>query len=569
MRKTRIAIMIQTISSGGAEKVAADMSIYFQQRGFEVFIFVEYMQKLKDYPHGGKLICVERKVSVKSGYSSREMLFGVIQQANIYRDLKRKYKIDITISFLQLSNLLNIISRDRDKVVVTLHSVMSYRTDQYRVLGYGKKIFRYLYQLADKIVLVSDFCQKDWMEHYGDLLSKTIVIQNPINILSISSDMRLAQKKQNQCANIVISVARLEGVKQQWHLIRAFQRVLRVCSDAQLWIAGDGILRNALEDLSMQLGMSDHIHFLGFVNDIGKYLQMAKVLAVTSASESWCNAIAEAMMLGVPVVTNDCPGGIRELMGVNERPKYKKHNLITECGIITPHLDGKKYVAEPLTREERLLADGLLRVLKDDKLRNEMGKKCIENAKKYTLDNIGEKWIRDVISKEDKKYKKRILGKAIEGVCTALAFTCCGKIGKKGCMTENVSGNTEIYNEKFVSYFNILERWMQLKEEGKGIDNFFSDYNYEKIVIYGMAHMGNHLVRELENSSVKIVCGIDRRAVMIYGKFPVITLNENIPDADVVIVTPVFDFENIKESLKGKVKCPIISLEDVIYYNLV
>ena len=226
-------------------------------------------------------------------------------------------------------------------------------------------------------------------------------------------------------------------------------------------------------------------------------------------------------------------------------------------------------MSEPLTREERLLADGLLRVLKDDKLRNEMGKKCIENAKKYTLDNIGDKWIRDVISKEGKKYKKRIFGKAIEGVCTALAFTYCGKIGRRSCMTEDVSGNTEIYNEKFVSYFNILERWMQLKEEGKGIDNFFSDYNYEKIVIYGMAHMGNHLVRELENSSVKIVCGIDRRAVMIYGKFPVITLNENIPDADVVIVTPVFDFENIKESLKGKVKCPIISLEDVIYYNLV
>ena len=155
MGKTRIAIMIPTISSGGAEKVAADMSIYFQQRGFEVFIFVEYMQKLKDYAHGGKLICVERKLSIKSGYSSRKMLFGLIQQANIYRGLKRKYKIDITISFLQLSNLLNIISRDRDKVVVTLHSVMSYRTDQYRLLGYGKKniyIFVNYFMKSEKII---------------------------------------------------------------------------------------------------------------------------------------------------------------------------------------------------------------------------------------------------------------------------------------------------------------------------------------------------------------------------------------------------------------------------------
>lgn len=55
---------------------------------------------------------------------------------------------------------------------------------------------------------------------------------------------------------------------------------------------------------------------------------------------------------------------------------------------------------------------------------------------------------------------------------------------------------------------------------------------------------------------------------MIYGKFPVIALDDKIPDADVVIVTPTFDYIEIRKILNEKVKCQIVSLEDVINYSI-
>lgn len=567
MSKFKIAIMVPTLNNGGAEKVAADLSIYFEQKGYEIFIFSQSKQKLKDYNHGGKIICVERSVGVKQEDNNTEFLSHLMKDASIYRELKKKYQIDITISFMQVSNLLNILSRYNDKVIVTLHSVMSYRADLSKAVGYGNKIFRYLYQFADKIVLVSQFCQEDWIKHYGDLFSKTTAIQNPVNAMVKHDYIGEEISRWDFGSNVVISVARLDGVKQHWHLIRAFKNVLSRCPDAHLLIAGDGILKDALKSLGEQLEIDDHICFLGFVDEVDQYLQRCKAVVVTSASESWCNAIAEAMAQGVPVVTNDCPGGIRELMGVGKRPKFKNRNVITDCGIITPKLDGQKYTADvPLTREERLLADGILLLLADDDLRQKMSGKCLENIKKYDLQNIGEKWEEMLIKTAGSKRTGSVLRTVMMAACGVLGFAVNLQNKKSKNLTSKVNDAQGSDNQKFVSYFRILDQWMDLKENGISVKKYFEDRGYRKIAIYGMAKMANHLIRELELSDVEIVYGIDRNSDMIYGKFPVVSPEAALPAADVVIVTPTFDFKNIESNLKEKVKCPVVSLEDVIFY---
>lgn len=564
MNKQRIAIMVPDINNGGAEKVAADLSIYFEQKSYKVFIFVESRQKCKDYPYGGKLVYVNRKAGICASNDKADSFSKLMQDVDSYRKLKKKYQIDITISFMQTSNLLNILSRYNDKVVVTLHSVMSYRKDLYNSLGYDKNIFRFLYQLADKIVLVSRFCQKDWIDHYGDMLSKTLVIQNPINCMSGFDFDNTKSFEKKLGSNVIISVARLSGVKQQWHLIRAFKKVLCKCSDAQLLIAGEGILKDALKNLSIQLGLEKHVYFLGFVTEVEKYLQKSRVIVVTSQSESWCNAVAEAMLQGVPVVTNDCPGGIRELLGAEKMPKPSKDNVIVDCGIITPKLDGQKYTSDdPLTREESLLADGILCILEDDDLRQKMSKRCIENVKKYELKKIGKKWEQEVIETVDRKTTRLILRIIMEVFCGFSGFLSNNYI-RKGSNNINVKQN--INNDKFVSYYNILERWICLKEDGVKIEKFFLDRGYRRIAIYGMAKMANHLIRELEFSAIEVVYGIDERANVIYSKFPVISPNEPLSEVDAIIVTPIFDYNNIEKQLRSKVLCPIISLEDIIYY---
>lgn len=556
----KIAIMVPNLNNGGAEKVAADLSIYFEQKGHEVIIFTEDRQRHTEHEHGGRTVYVHRLCGTKASTGKKDFFRYLMQDASTYRNMKKRYRIDITISFMQASNLLNILSRCGDKVVVTIHCVASKRNDMSGTMGHSGTIFKYLYQLADRIVLVSDYCQRDWIRHYGDLLKKTEVINNPLIIKQRNNLLTGKTEKQSLGSNVVISVARLDGVKQQWHLVRAFKKVLEKCPEARLLIAGEGILKESLITLCGQLGISDSVHFLGFVHCVEKYIRMSKAIVITSASESWCNVIAEAMGQGVPVVVNDCPGGIRELMGVGKHPRYQKKNLVTDCGIITPRLDGKKYKAgDVLTNEECLLAEAILRLLQEDSLRLEMSKKCIENAKNYELQIIGEKW-EGVISKIECEKRGKLVSKMSEMIFTVLEMIAMRHY--KGEPENGKDGS----DEKFVSYFNILNQWMTLKEEKISIGDYFVSHGYKRIAIYGMAEMANHLIKELEFSSTEIVYGIDRRADSIYGKFPIFSTDQSFPEADVIVVTPVFDYENIKKELTGKVNCPIVPLDEVVNY---
>ena len=561
----KIAIMVPNLNRGGAEKVAADLSVYFESKGYDVIIFVENKQKTKDYVCGGSIVYVHRSSGMKTGNTKIISFAELIEDVNTYRQLKKKYRIDVTISFMQASNLLNILSRYQDIVIVTLHSVMSKRTDLYKSFGYGKGIFKFLYQCADKIVLVSKYCQKDWINNFGDFFSKTVVIHNPVYVVSKQNCIVKNSNDFYSNSKMVISVARLDGVKQQWHLLRSFKAVLAVCPEAQLLIVGDGILKDALQNLSKQLRIQDNVWFLGFVNNVEKYLKMAQIIAVTSASESWCNAIAEAMLQGVPAVANDCPGGIRELMGIGE--KKQKYNLITGCGIITPKLDGKKYTAnDPLTKAEIFFAKGILRLLQDDNLRKRMSQNCIENIQQYALENIGGEWEKEIYKLKSKIMLKKIVAILINVFWSMLTFSFKIIVSNRNDIRKK-ENNFSKNDEKFVSYFNVLEQWMCLKENGKSVERYFNDLGYKKIAIYGMANMANHLIRELENTTIEISFGIDKRANVLYGKIPIISLNDVLPNIDVIVVTPVFDYTNIKKFLLGKTNAPVVSLEEVVNYS--
>lgn len=139
MHKDKIAIMIPALSGGGAEKVAADLSIYFEKKGYEILIFVDRRQKATEYQHGGKIVCVDRVTGNISEDSKAVLVRNLLKDADIYRNLKKRYRIDITLSFMQVHNLLNILSRCDDKVIVTIHSVMSQRKDLYHSPGYWEE----------------------------------------------------------------------------------------------------------------------------------------------------------------------------------------------------------------------------------------------------------------------------------------------------------------------------------------------------------------------------------------------------------------------------------------------
>lgn len=117
--------------------------------------------------------------------------------------------------------------------------------------------------------------------------------------------------------------------------------------------------------------------------------------------------------------------------------------------------------------------------------------------------------------------------------------------------------------DKFQKLFSVLEAWVKKKQQGKNIAGFLKRNNFHSVAVYGLGNVGKLLEEELKKYA-EICYGIDQREVS--AEFPVYKPEDHLPEADVVIVTPAYEFEEIEETLKKKLYCPIYSIEDIIYF---
>lgn len=119
--------------------------------------------------------------------------------------------------------------------------------------------------------------------------------------------------------------------------------------------------------------------------------------------------------------------------------------------------------------------------------------------------------------------------------------------------------------KKMGEFYDLLVRWLSLKQEGKSLETYFIQKGYKNIAIYGMKELGERLYDELENSDVKIQYVIDKNAEAIYSVVDVITPDEPFEAVDAIVVTAIHYFEEIQAMLELKTECPIISLSDIVY----
>lgn len=124
---------------------------------------------------------------------------------------------------------------------------------------------------------------------------------------------------------------------------------------------------------------------------------------------------------------------------------------------------------------------------------------------------------------------------------------------------------------KFEIGFHILEQWLYLRQSGKFLDSYFKDNMIESVAIYGMGVLGERLYKELLDSDISIVYGIDRAAdsKRIMGLEIFNTGEHKLPNADAIVVTPVQDYWRIVELLEHKTDAAVVSLEDIVEYCVV
>ena len=119
-------------------------------------------------------------------------------------------------------------------------------------------------------------------------------------------------------SRIIGTVGRLQPVKDQERLIRAFGRVRAVVPEAVLMVVGDGTLRPQLEQLVEDLALRESVRLLGDRSDVPQLLAGMELFALSSLSEGYSVALIEACAAGLPIVATDV-GGNHEIVrsGVN------------------------------------------------------------------------------------------------------------------------------------------------------------------------------------------------------------------------------------------------------------
>jgi glycosyltransferase involved in cell wall biosynthesis len=192
---------------------------------------------------------------------------------------------------------------------------------------------------------------------------KSVIMSNPLNPAFLN------KRYVGEREDVIVTVGRLDENKNQAMLIHAFSHITTEFPNLKLVIYGDGECKEKLEDLVRSKNLMDRVTLPGSISDVPEHIYNARIFALTSNTEGMPNTIIEAMALGLPVISTDCPcGGPAELIedGVN--------------GLLVPVGDAFA------------LADAFRKILVDTELEHKLQENSAKITQKLAPDKVNKEW---------------------------------------------------------------------------------------------------------------------------------------------------------------------------------
>ena len=372
-QKTRIAYCIPSLDhSGGMERVLTTKANYLaEQLGYDVNIIITDDKGTKPYfPLSDKIQVIQLDVNIDNlwQYSIWKRLYLYKKKMRIYRRRLEKclsqLQPDITISLLRREiNFLCKIKDGSAKVGEIHFGRYKYRESNIRLLPRFMNQWitnRWMAQLDQKVQQLDRFVVLTHEDAtYWKGLSNLTVIPNPITI---------EQGGLSDCSSKqVIAVGRYTYQKGFDLLIRTWSIVHKKHPDWTLNIYGGGD-KGLYQELATSLSLKDTTLCHGQVNDIRKEYIRCSIFVLSSRFEGFGLVLAEAMSVGLPSVSFTCPCGPRDIIHDGE------DGILCENGNIEQ------------------LAAGICRLIEDEQLRKEMGKKAALNIQRFSIENIMAQW---------------------------------------------------------------------------------------------------------------------------------------------------------------------------------
>jgi glycosyltransferase involved in cell wall biosynthesis len=187
----------------------------------------------------------------------------------------------------------------------------------------SRQLFANFFRKRLSLVGVSDAVRDDMRECLPAWPAERIqTLYNRIDITAVQAEQVGRQHAREHLglpenAWVVGNVGRLHPDKDQATLIRGFAQALpQLPQGSLLAIMGSGKLEGALKTLASELGVVEHVRFLGQVAQGRRYFKAFDVFALSSDHEPFGMVLLEAMAAGVPLIGTDCGGGREVVQGV-------------------------------------------------------------------------------------------------------------------------------------------------------------------------------------------------------------------------------------------------------------
>ncbi|MGE4545753.1 MAG: glycosyltransferase [Pedobacter sp.] len=333
-----VAVFLPSLRGGGAERAMLNLAEGFLEEGLKVDLVLAQKE-------GPYLQHVPPGVSVIDLQASR-IRYAI---GGLKSYLGHKSPMGL-ISSMDHTNVAALVARRMARVptriVATLHNTMSIKMKDLPVWRrmLVPRILKGAYRRASAVVAVSQGVADDAAKVTGFPRERIEVIYNPAitpELLTRASEPLEHPWFKSGEPPVLLSVGRLTEQKDYGLLIRAVKRV-RESLPVRLIILGEGEERSALEQLIVDLDLQDSIALPGFVSNPYAYMRHAAMFVLSSRWEGLSMVLIEAMAVGMPVVSTDCPNGPFEVLKGGELgPLVPVGDLSALTEVILGVLEGK------------------------------------------------------------------------------------------------------------------------------------------------------------------------------------------------------------------------------------